>query len=200
MTTTDKSPGVIPADWVPGPKQGDWTYYYYAALLEDGQRYEIVDGVLYKMTPAPNVWQQKIALRIVRYLATHVEDTGLGEVFIAPTDVELAPNVVVQPDVFVLLNTGRAETTPSHIVGAPDLVVEVASPSTAKHDRVVKREAYARAGVKEYWLVDPTTRSLEVLLLDKGGYRSLGTCTGQQTLSSALLPTLVEINIEQIFA
>src|SRR5436190_1793117 len=89
---------VISANWVPGPKQGEWTYHHYAALPDDGQRYEIIDGVLL-MTPAPGISHQKTAQRIFRYLAMLVEDTSLGQVFIAPVDVELFPKFVVQPDV-----------------------------------------------------------------------------------------------------
>src|SRR5438876_8021017 len=99
-TTSDRLPVVTPADWVPGAKQGWWTYSDYAALPVDGKRYEIVDGVLY-MSPSPSIIHQRIAGRIFRYLATYVEDAGLGLVLDAPTDVELSPIDVFQPDVLV---------------------------------------------------------------------------------------------------
>lgn len=191
---------ITPADWIPGPKQGEWTYNHYAALPDDGQRYEIIDGVLYYMTPAPNVWHQKVALRIARFLSTYVEDAGLGQVFIAPVDVELAPKSVVQPDVFVLLNASISKITPDRIQGAPDLVVEVASPSTAGYDRREKQDTYATAGVLEYWIVDPNAHTVEILTLKDGVYTSLGFFEGKKTLLSPIVPSLKAIQVQQIFA
>ncbi len=78
---------VMPADHMPGPEQGHWTYKDYAALPDDGHRYEIVDGVLY-MAPSPNEWHQTTACDYF-LLSTHIELTGLGQVYIAPFDVEL---------------------------------------------------------------------------------------------------------------
>ena len=191
---------IAPADWVPGPKQGEWTYSHYAALPEDGQRYEVIDGVLYYMTPAPSVWHQKVALRIARFLSTYVEDAGLGQVFIAPVDVELAPKSVVQPDVFVLLNASLSKITPERIQGAPDLVVEVSSPSTVGYDRRDKQDTYAMAGVPEYWIVDPNAHTVEILTLKDKVYTSLGFFRDENTLLSPIVPSLKAIRAEQIFA
>lgn len=181
----DVLPTVAPADHAPGPPQGHWTYSDYAALPDDGPRYELIDGVLY-MAPAPNTSHQGTSARFVTFLMTHIEFAGLGRVFAAPTDVELAPDTVVQPDVIVVLNANLGIITPSRIVGAPDLVVEVASPSTAGYDRREKQDAYARAGVREYWVVDPNAQTVELLLLSDGTYRSQGIFRGQ-----AILPTRV---------
>ena len=106
MTTTEKLPMVTPADWVAGPGQGQWTYTDYAALPEDGRRYEILNGVLY-MTPSPSWSHQEVVGAFYRYLYTYVTSTGLGGVFVAPIDVELAPEDVFQPDVVVLLKASR---------------------------------------------------------------------------------------------
>jgi len=130
IITPERLPMVVPADDVPGPRQGQWTYADYAALPEDGRHYEILDGVLY-MPPSPNVWHQGSGVRFTHHLYQHVEVAGLGRVFAAPFDVELAPNVVVQPDVLVILNEHRDRITPSRIIGPPDLVIEIASPGTA---------------------------------------------------------------------
>jgi Uma2 family endonuclease len=133
MTTTSEKPGeIIRADHVPGPKQGEWTYSHYAVLPDDGQRYEIIDGVLY-MTPVPSRGHQRAANRLSTYLTMHVEFTGLGQVYPAPFDVELAFHTVVQPDVLVLLNASIEKVVPTRVIGAPDLVVEVLSPGTAKY-------------------------------------------------------------------
>lgn len=198
MLTNEKLSAVTPADWVLGPKQGEWTYDDYAALPNDGQHYEIVHGVLV-MTPSPDVMHQRISGRIFRYLSTYVEDAGLGLVFTAPLDVELAPENVFQPDVLVLLNRSLNKIRESRIVGAPDLVVEVASPSTEGYDRLNKYDIYAEYGIPEYWMVKSKTRSIEILVLGEGHYRSLGVFIGKQTLPSSIVPNL-PVRVEQFFA
>jgi len=197
MSTTEKLPMSIRADWVPGPKQGQWTYDDYAALPDEGKHYEIVNGVLY-MSPSPSWHHQEIAFEIASYLRAYVRTAGLGGVFIPPLDVELAPNVVFQPDVVVLLKAGRKKLKERHIVGAPDLVVEVASPGTETRDRHDKLDAYARAGVPEYWIADPEARTVEVLVLEAGGYYSLGVYRGKITLPSRVVPGL-PVQVEQFF-
>jgi Uma2 family endonuclease len=130
MVTNDELSVVTPADWVPGPKQGFWTYDDYAALPDDGHRYEIVNGVLL-MAPAPTPDHQSIVARLTYYLLAHVELGGLGRVFPGPIDVQLGPKNVFQPDVLVLLNAHSGRIAEKRIIGAPDLAVEVASPGTA---------------------------------------------------------------------
>jgi len=197
-TTSDKLPMMLTlADEVPGPKQGQWTYRDYAAL-DDEQHYEIVNGVLL-MTPAPSWSHQEVVLEIASYLRTYVRTTGLGGVFTAPIDVELSPKDVFQPDVVVLLKESREKLRERHIVGAPDLVVEVASPGTAPYDRLTKYDAYARAGVPEYWIVRPDAQTVEVLVLDGTTYRSLGIFGGQAILPSRIVPDL-PVHVEQFFA
>ena len=180
---------VVPANDVAGAKQGQWTYQTYATLPEDGRRYEIINGVLY-MTPSPNEWHQTTVGLVFRYLATQIEDSGLGRVYIAPFDVELVPDVVVQPDVCVILNAHRERVTFARISGAPDLVVEVVSPGTVSYDHREKQDAYARADVTEYWLVDPAARTAEVLVLEESRYRSLGVFEGEGLLPSSVVPQI----------
>jgi Uma2 family endonuclease len=191
---------ITPADWVPGPEQGYWTYDHYASLPEDGKRYEIVDGVLLYMSPAPGTLHQKVVLRLASYLLTLVEDSGLGQTFVAPIDVELSPKLVFEPDIVVVLNAERNKVTASHIVGAPDLVVEVLSPGTKRYDRTTKREVYALAGIKEYWLADPVARTIEVLYLEGEMYQSAGVFSGQDSLLSKVVPTIVKLCVEEFFA
>ncbi|HEV2660380.1 MAG TPA: Uma2 family endonuclease [Ktedonobacteraceae bacterium] len=191
---------ITPADWVPGPGQGNWTYNLYAALPEDGKRYEIVDGVLLDMSPAPGTAHQTVVLSLAAYMLAQIDHTGLGRTFTAPIDVELSPKMVFEPDVVVVLKAGRNKVQKSHIVGAPDLVVEVASPRTKRYDRTIKREAYARAGIREYWLVDPIACTIEVLLLEAGTYRSAGIFKGRDTLRSQVVPTIAEVRVEHFFA
>lgn len=197
MTTIEKLPVVMPAGWVPGPKQGQWTYQDYASIPEDGHHYEIVNGVLY-MSPAPSMGHQRIVGWIFYYLVTHIDIPGFGQVYQAPTDVELSPGDVVQPDVFVVLNPHLDRITPSRLIGAPDLAVEVASPRTARHDLSDKLYAYARAGVPEYWVVNPDAQTIEVLVGESWIYRSLGLFSGHTTLPSQVVPDF-PVRVEQFF-
>ena len=196
--TMERQYVVTPANQVPGPSQGNWTYNHYAALPNDGQRYEIVDGVLL-MAPSPGRSHQDAVLWIAHYLQIHVRLAGLGRVYIAPFDVVLAPGVVVQPDVMVILNDESDKITPSRIVGAPSLVVEVSSPATIGYDRREKQNAYARTGVREYWIVHPGEQTVEVLSLEGGTYVSLGFCAKRDALVSRIVPTVSEVTAEQIF-
>jgi Uma2 family endonuclease len=198
MTTIERLSVVVPADWVSGPLQGSWTYDDYAALPGDENRYEIVNGVLY-MAPSPSLGHQGIAGEIFAYLRNFVQMTGLGRVFVAPADVELSYKNVVQPDVFVVLNEHLDRLAGSRLIGAPDLVVEIASPSTARHDLREKQDAYTRAGVPEYWIVTPGEQVVEVLVLENGLYSSLGVFHGRAILPSRIVPDM-PVRVEQFFA
>ena len=197
MLTAEELSVVIPADWVPGPPQGSWTYNEYAALPDDGQRYEIVNGVLV-IAPAPSPEHQAIVGMIFHYLLVQVKFAGLGRVFPAPINVDLGPKNVFQPDVVVVLNARLDRVAAKKIIGAPDLVVEVASYSTAAMDRIAKYPVYAHAGVTEYWIVKPERKTVEVFVLEVGEYRSLGIFSGQQTLPSRVVPGL-PARVEQFF-
>ena len=202
MTITTKDledvlPVVTPANWIAGPSQGHWTYDDYAKIPEDGNRYEIIDGVLY-MTPSPNFYHQKANVLITSYLVTHIKHKKLGEVLAAPFDVKLPFGDTVQPDVLVILNEHKERITPAKLEGAPDLVVEVASPSTAGYDRRQKQDAYARAAVPEYWIVNPEAQAVEVLVLEQDAYRSLGVFRGKALLPSQVIAKF-PVKVEQFF-
>lgn len=199
MTTAKGNvPGVVPADDVPGPEQGHWTYEDYTAIPDDGRRYEILGGVLY-MSPSPSERHQRISGRLFRQLASYIEDAGLGLVYFAPLDVALSPGDVVQPDVLVILNEHRAKITPSRIIGAPDLVVEILSPGSIAQDYREKFDSYARAGVPEYWIASPEARTIEVFVLESNRYRSLGVFEGQANLPSRIVPDF-PVQVMQFFA
>jgi len=197
MTLTDTLPIVMPASHIAGPTQGQWTYADYARLPDDGQRYEVINGVLY-MTPAPGTEHQGVSNLIATFLTLHVQLAGMGKVFSAPTDVELAPGFVVQPDVLVIGAARLHLITPSRIVGPPDLVVEVTSPGTAGYDRREKQDAYARAGVPEYWIADPHAQTVEVLILEADAYRSQGVFRGQARLPSRVIAAF-PVPVAQLF-
>lgn len=170
----DRFPVVIPANHVAGARQGEWTYRHYVAI-PDEQRYEIIDGVLYIVPPAHTTLHQQIVACMLYYFYAHITLKDVGNVILGPIDVELAPHTIVQPDLLVLL--GRLSSdflSLSHIMGTPDLVVEVLEPNTAEHDRGRKYNAYARGGVREYWVVDPLINSVEIYALEAGIYHLLG--------------------------
>lgn len=178
---------VTPADWVHGPQQGDWTYEAYAARTDDGECYEIVQGVLV-MSPAPQFRHQRLIVRLTTYLSTQIIEQQLGEVIVSPFDVVLTPQNVFQPDLLVVLNEHLDRIQERCLMGAPDLVVEIISPSSKLYDRVNKHMAYEQAGIPEYWLVDPHAQSIEVFALEGEKYHSLGIFKGEQTLPSRIVP------------
>ncbi len=196
MATSEKIQVVAPADWVPGPQQGNWTYQDYANL-EDGQQYEVVSGVLV-MTPSPTDWHQRVAGRIFYYLVTHIDLPGYGHVYQAPFDVRLSYKNVFQPDVLVVLDEHLSKVTEQGVIGTPDLVIEVASPGTAGYDRLTKYDAYARAGIPEYWIVKLDTSTVEVLILEGDTYHSAGVFRDQSTLPSRIIANL-PVRVEQFF-
>lgn len=132
----------------------------------DDERWEIIDGKAYCMTPAPSFKHQRIVGAIYRTVANALAG-GPCVVGIAPTDVVLSDHDVVQPDVFVVCD--QKKINDQNIRGAPDLVVEVMSPATARKDRWEKKGLYERTGVLEYILVDPDGRYVERYLLDADG-------------------------------
>ena len=130
------------------------------ALPDDGNRYEVVDGLLL-VTPSPRRLHQHAVTQILVALDRYVQPGGFGVVLPSPSDIELDERSMVQPDVFVEgLISGRQ--SPDWNSGAPLLlVVEVISPSSARADRVTKRRRYQLAGIPEYWIVDPDARTVE---------------------------------------
>ncbi len=200
MTVTpDKITKITAANHIKGPEQGAWTYTDYAALPDDGIRYEVVDGVLF-MTPSPGKGHQDAAGEIYASLLIHVKHSGKGFVYIARFDVELDPHFIVQPDVLVILHAHQNRLTENRVIGAPDLVVEVTSPGTASYDRHEKLYAYAQAGVAEYWIVDPKAQTVELLMLQNAanGYESQGIFRGMQALPSQIVPDF-SVPVEQFF-
>src|SRR5216683_907710 len=192
----DRLPMISRADGVPGPKQGQWTYRDYAAL-DDGKRYEIVNGVLY-LIPTPWLLHQTVVGLLAYYLLGYVHSIRSGQGFIDPLDVELAPDVVLQPDLLVILNAGLEKITETHVIGAPDVVIEVSSPGTIGYERREKQDAYAKGGVSEYWIANPEARTIEVLVLKADEYHSLGIFRGKAILPSRVLPDL-PFPVEQFF-
>lgn len=180
------------------PPQGEWTYEDWLKLPDDGYRYEVIDGVLH-MSPPPRPRHQRVAFRLARKLADFVEDHQLGEVFVAPVGVEL-PNqsVPLQPDV-LFIQAGRLGIVGEDSVeGAPDLIMEVLSPSNWLYDRRDKKEVYEEVGVPEYWIVDPRMGTIEVHVLEDNVYRLVNEYGAGGAAQSHVISGF-EVPIDEVF-
>lgn len=180
---------------LPGPQ---FTYQDYRLLPED-KHYELVEGDL-QVTPAPSFRHQAISMQLALPLAGFVQRNQLGHVVAAPTDVILSDVNVVQPDILFIARDRQAIIDPAGGVrGAPDLVVEILSPGTAGRDRVLKRKLYGKYGVREYWVVDPDSRSIEVLTTGSSGLETWQVFPAESELASPLLPGL-SVSLGDVFA
>lgn len=180
-----------------GPPQGSWTYEDYCAIPDDGRRYEIITGVL-TVAPSPNADHQEVVVELTTVINLFLKATRRGKLYIAPFDVRLESGTVLQPDLLVLLSSHLHRVSGNRVEGAPDLVIEVASPGTATYDRRRKLEAYERAGVPEYWIVDPGTKTVELFVLDDGAYRQVGAYEGGSGVPSTILDGL-DIPVRSFF-
>ena len=173
-----------------------FTYEDYLSTSDD-ERYELLDCVLI-MPPAPNTAHQSVQTELGWRMARFVRERGLGHFFFAPTDVVLSETDVVQPDLLFISGERAGIITPANIQGAPDLIVEIRSDSTAERDETLKRQLYAERGVQEYWLVDPDAATIAVLLLRGDAYAEETVYSMGQTLTS---PTLAgfSVNLDEIF-
>jgi Uma2 family endonuclease len=167
---------------------GTWTYEDNSALPDNGWRYEIIEGGLYEM-PSPGSAPPFVIAPLIRLLIPLVENLG-GRWCTAPVDVFIPVVAPMQPDILVILPGGPAQVVPRGIEGAPDLLIEVLNPSNRGHDLLTKRSLYARAGVREYWLVDPDARTIEILTLDRDVFHLAAAAPGIETLRSPLLGPL----------
>ena len=163
---------------------------------DDGQRWELIGGEPYCMSPAPSIRHQVIVSRLFGQLFQHFQDRPC-EPLVSPTDVKLSAKDVVQPDIVVICD--RSKMQASHIAGPPDLAIEVISPSSQRHDRVRKLRLYAAYGVREYWLVQPYPAVIEVLQLTGTDYRVAGAYTDTETLHSPTFPELA-LDLSSIFS
>jgi Uma2 family endonuclease len=164
--------------------KGAWTYEDLLSLPED-KRYEIIEGELYEM-PAPAAAHAVVILNLLQLLGPSV--TALrGWLLAAPLDVFVPGADPVEPDVVVLLPEGEARLVARGVEGPPDLVIEVLSPSNRGHDLLTKRALYGRAGVREYWIVDPEARTVEILIRDRDALHAVETATENDTITSPVL-------------
>jgi len=161
------------------------------------RRCELLGGDIV-MVPSPSFKHQSIAAALFGFLERFVKEGRLGIVRFAPLDVIFSDEDVAQPDLLFISNERSKIIQEDAIHGAPDLIVEILSPSTAERDRTYKRTLYARSGVSEYWLVEPETYTVEVLTLEQNGYHQAGRYQRGQTLGSPLLAGLA-VPLNEIF-
>jgi len=163
------------------------TYEDYCLLPNDGKRYEIIEGELV-VTPSPRRSHQKAVNNLIYYLNDFVKKTGLGEVYPAPFDVVFSRYDVVEPDILYISKARASVLTDKNVQGAPDLVVEVLSETTAEIDRTTKLKLYARFGVQEYWIIDPEGCSAEVYRRKKKRFEVAAKLQTADSLTTPLLP------------
>ena len=173
-----------------------FTYRDYVNAPED-KRYELLDGELI-LSEAPTRAHQRADIRLGSRMHLFVDGQGLGVVYTAPRDVVFSDTDVVQPDLMFISNERLHIDTERAVRGAPDLVVEILSPSTAERDRTFKRALYARHGVREYWLVDSAARTIAVLMLGEDGFETVATYGEGDTLTSSTLPGF-RLNVDEVF-
>jgi len=167
----------------------------YEKLPEDGFRHEIIEGEEFK-TPAPGVPHQRVSAKLVQILQDYLGRSQAGEVLFAPVDVVLSQEDVVQPDIIIIASDHANRVTQKDVQGAPDLVIEILSPSSAPVDRGRKLTLYDRAGVREYWIVDPAARTAEIH--EFGSPRRRRAYQEDQSFRSAIFPGLA-VRLEDIF-
>src|SRR5688572_15895506 len=175
--------------YLTGVGPGTLTYEDYCALPDDGLRYEIIDGFLFS-EPSPWLAHQRAVGNLIFVLHAHIRERGLGEVF-TRVDVILDQRTVVVPDIVFVARERAGIVTERAMEGAPDLIVEVLSSGTVRRDRVAKRNACARRGVPNYWLVDPEEQTLEAFEFAEGAYRLEAALAGDEAFRPGLFPDLV---------
>ena len=167
------------------------TYDDYFALPNDGKRYEILEGEL-TVTPAPSTKHQTASGNLFVLLSQYIKERDLGKLFHAPIDLILSSTSVLQPDLLFVSKARQSIITERAIEGAPDLVVEILSPTTSRTDRVTKAQIYARHSVPVYWIVDPEREAIEIYLLEADGYRLAATLLGKTPMAA---PPFTELEI-----
>lgn len=168
------------------------TYADYAALPDDGRRYELHEGEL-SVTPAPGTRHQIVTGNLFVTVRQHVLARGLGTILISPLDCILSDTSVVEPDIVFVDAQHASRVSERGIEGAPTLAVEVLSPSSERTDRGRKLDLYTRHGIGYYWVVDPVGRTIDAYVLEAGAYRVAARLVGEQP---AALPPFGDLLID----
>lgn len=162
-------------------------------LIED--RYEIIDGIRYDCQPSPTLQHQLLVTQLCSDLYSTCHTTGT--IIVAPMDVHLDQDNIVQPDLIYVSNENHSILR-TRIEGVPDLLVEILSPSTGTHDKVRKKALYERFGVHEYWIVDSHHRTLDQFVLHEGKYVLEQTYGSADILLSSRFPC-ISVQLGKLF-
>ncbi|MEP9412184.1 MAG: Uma2 family endonuclease [Candidatus Brocadia sp.] len=173
-----------------------YTYNDYAQM-DDDKRYELIEGELY-MAPAPGFYHQTISMNISHPLKKFVKENNLGTVLYAPFDVVLSETDVVQPDIIYVSKERMGLMTEKNLQGAPDLAIEILSSATKERDKLVKKRLYMECGVKEFWIVDPDKKTIEIMVLKETGFETFGIYFIDDELTSPLLKGF-RLDLKQVF-
>lgn len=178
-------------------KEQTVTYDIYAAMPDDGHRYEILDGSMEMMSPGPSTTHQAVSGELEFILKQSCRSEFV--VYDAPLDVILSETNVVQPDILMIHRSRLHIVTPRGIEGPPDMVAEILSPGSRRKDKVTKLRTYARFGIREYWIVDTESLTMEQYRLDEDGNYALHQLyEGDDLVTSDMLPC-VSFKISDIF-
>ncbi|NPV28131.1 MAG: Uma2 family endonuclease [Firmicutes bacterium] len=184
----------VPGELAAGRQR--YTYEDYCRLPE-GSPYQLIGGELV-MTPSPTPYHQMVSMKLELKMAGYVLEKGLGVVLYAPVDVYLEETETYQPDIIYISNERLFIIEENRINGAPDLVVEILSPGTGYYDLRTKYKIYEKSGVREYWIVDPHSKSVQVFCL-KGGKYALDQEVEQQGEVQSRVIAGFAVQVESIF-
>jgi Uma2 family endonuclease len=167
--------------------------------LPEGAPYQLISGELI-MSPSPTFFHQRIVTRLVELLSSFARKHKLGEIIAAPMDVYLTNEDVYQPDILFIRQVRISSIDLNDRIRiAPDLVIEVLSPSTAYYDFTRKKEIYCKQGVEEYWIVDPEDETIEIMVKDGPYYRTEALLRKPAMLHSAMFPGF-SMKMEEVFS
>jgi Uma2 family endonuclease len=182
------------------PRGVKLTYDDYVLFPDDGNQHELIDGEHF-VTPAPSIRHQIIQANVAGLIWSHLQTHPVGRVFTARLDVVFSSHDVVEPDVLYISRERYDEiTTLQNVQGAPDLVVEIGSPSTRTRDETIKKHLYEKFRVSEYWIVDPTLETVNVYRHSGSSYKHAAQLSRDRgdILTTPLLPGL-ELPLATIF-
>lgn len=169
----------------------------FGQLPEGPPYFQLIRGELF-ISPSPRFWHQEIVLNIASRFREHLRKHPVGKVVISPSDVELSLDDVYEPDIYFISRERLGIVTEQGVSGAPDLIVEVLSPSTAKLDLGPKREVYGAAGVKEMWVVDARRRKIDIYLLKDAQLTLARSAVEGESIATTLIPGL-SLEVREIF-
>lgn len=177
-------------------KKKTYTYEDYERLPE-GAPYQLIEGELI-MVPSPIPYHQDILRILGLKLAAFVEEKKLGKIYFAPLDVYLSETDTYQPDIIFIAKDRLNIIGEKKVEGSPDLVIEILSPATAYYDLRIKKDIYEKSGVKEYWVVDPMQKTIEVFVNKKGKFELISVSKEEDAVKSTLLEGL-SISLREVF-